>query len=58
MDINLNPNDNSNVILWSFSGGANQKWQFEISNNGEYTIVSLHQGLVLEISELLGAKPD
>jgi Ricin-type beta-trefoil lectin domain-like len=57
MDINLNPNDNSNVILWSYSGGANQKWQFEI-NNGEYTIISLHQGLVLELSELLGAKPD
>ncbi len=50
MDINLNPNDNSNVILWSSSGGANQKWTFEVNNDEEYIIVSLHQGLVLEIS--------
>ena len=58
MDANLNPGDNFNIILWQFSGGNNQRWQFEAQNNGEYTIVSLHQGLVLEIPELQGEKAD
>jgi hypothetical protein len=47
-DYNWGTGNGSKVDQWSYSGGANQKWNITYLGNGTYKIQNVYSGLVLD----------